>query len=201
MNLEPVNPAHQIKEKNRLEQEWRDYQNTPITRDTKGNGIIKLTGKLGEGMQTLVPDKVWHQLTYKTSWNFFKGYARGHWQGHPTQLHRVIFNLCYPDVVVQGSVDHINPIEKLNNLESNLRDASAAIQAYNKQQKAACTSQYIGVSFHKTNRKWVGRINHNKQRYTVGSHYSEHDAARALNQKAKELKGEYARLLIIADEL
>lgn len=197
--FEDATRAYKTAEQIRQMQEWNEYQKVPIPRDSDGNAMIKLTGNKGEGLHTIVPDKWWHQVTYKVSWNLVSGYAHGCWQGRPTKLHHVIFKLCNPDVKVQGSIDHIDPYQRLNNLETNLRDATDEIQAYNKAKKANCTSQYAGVCFEKSSGKWRGRINHEKKRYSTRPHVSEHEAARELNKLAKELKGEFARVLVIND--
>lgn len=179
--------------------EWAAYLTTPITRDAEGDAVIALTGQKGTGMFTKVPDRIWHELTFNGSWCFDGKYAARYFKGERGHLHRFVYQLCFPESVMQGTVDHFNPSAKLNNLESNLRDASLTLQAYNKEKKAGCTSKYIGVAHHKANNTWRGQIRHDGKRYNTGYHKKENDAARALNTLAKQLKGDHARILEIED--
>jgi predicted transcriptional regulator len=61
-------------------------------------------------------------------------------------------------------------------------------------------SGYKGVSWYPKYNKWLTRISKNKQRIFVGYFESKSDAAKAYNEKAKELFGEYAHLNMVTDE-
>ena len=54
-----------------------------------------------------------------------------------------------------------------------------------------------GVALLKVNKKWVARITFNSKPIYLGCFYSEVEAARCYNRKAKELFGEYAFLNVI----
>jgi len=59
------------------------------------------------------------------------------------------------------------------------------------------SSIYKGVSWHRNEKKWRSRIRYNYEFISLGYFHNEIDAAKAYNQKARELFGEYAYLNII----
>lgn len=186
---------HKSAETRRLKTEWKKYRSSLILRDDDGDAVVRLSGKLGEGMQAKVPAKIWHKLTFKVSWNYAKtGYAQGCWQGKPAMLHKVVYALCNPKVAVQGTIDHIDPSQKLNNLENNLRDATRHIQAYNKQKSVKKVGKYIGINYKKAEKTWYGSISHERKRYYTKSYKSEDAVIEPLNILTRQLKGDYARI-------
>jgi hypothetical protein len=56
------------------------------------------------------------------------------------------------------------------------------------------SSQYYGVSYKKSHKRWRASITHKKVCYRLGSFVEEQDAARAYDAKAIELLGDAARL-------
>lgn len=62
------------------------------------------------------------------------------------------------------------------------------------------TSGYRGVSFYKSRNQWITQINKNKIKHFIGYFNCKHEAARAYNEKAKELYGDKAKLNEILDE-
>lgn len=120
------------------------------------------------------------------------GYRSGRLQGRGLLLHRVAFVLMTGDWP-KALVDHVDG-DRLNNRWSNLREASSAQSVRNRGCFSA-VSPYIGVSWSKAQRGWVGRV------YCGGTvHYcgfSKDDPeklARRRDRKASELFGSYARL-------
>lgn len=92
-------------------------------------------------------------------------------------------------------VDHING-NGLDNRRSNLRLATAFQNLANMAIRPH-TSQYKGVSYYKhrtSYKKWVAEIRCNRKRVRLGAFESEIEAARAYNEAAKNLFGEFARL-------
>lgn len=95
-------------------------------------------------------------------------------------------------------IDHIdgNP---LNNKWSNLREVNSSQNKANKRQrKDAKHSQYKGVcqtSCHNGvwSGKWSARVGKDKKSYYLGCFDSEIEAAKAYDEKAKELFGEHAK--------
>ena len=55
------------------------------------------------------------------------------------------------------------------------------------------SSKYVGVYFVKRRNKWAAEIRHMKNRYSLGLHEKEEDAAKAYDMKAVELYGENAK--------
>jgi hypothetical protein len=90
-------------------------------------------------------------------------------------------------------IDHENN-NKLDNTRKNLRPATPAQNSCNRLKQAKPTSsKYKGVYWHKHSRSWVAVINHKRRRIHLGTFANEEDAARAYDEKAKELFGEFAR--------
>lgn len=105
------------------------------------------------------------------------------------RIHRLILN------TPKGMMtDHKNR-NKLNNLESNLRVATATQNRINSNISSRNTSGYRGVSRRKSERKWtasIGSPNHPKGRTVLGRFKTKEEAALAYNKVAKEFFGEFA---------
>lgn len=56
------------------------------------------------------------------------------------------------------------------------------------------TSKFQGVGFYKKTNKWRARIGYKGKQILLGYHSTPEEAARAYDAKAKELRGEFARL-------
>lgn len=82
----------------------------------------------------------------------------------------------------------------LNNQRSNLRPATPGQNGANKRKRLSATSRYIGV--HRANRedRWKATITCDGKRRWLGTFVSEEKAARAYDDAARELFGEFARL-------
>jgi hypothetical protein len=119
-----------------------------------------------------------------------------HWRVH--QLVAQEF-LTKPDSTHTLSVDHIDR-NKTNNQVSNLRYATVSQNNANRCKRANTSSSYLGVSWSKKNNKWQTCISLNRKNIHIGYFENEHDAARAYNDKALELHGEFANLNEIEDE-
>lgn len=61
-------------------------------------------------------------------------------------------------------------------------------------------SKYKGVSWVEATGKWLARIVVYKTRYELGCFTCKHAAARAYNDKARELRGEFAYLNVVNEE-
>lgn len=88
-------------------------------------------------------------------------------------------------------VDHING-DTLYNRKSNLRICTHADNTYNKKPKIA-TSSYKGVSVHNSTKKWYSQISYKHKKHYIGLFKHEVRAAKAYDNRALELFGEYAR--------
>jgi len=87
--------------------------------------------------------------------------------------------------------DHKNH-HTLDNQRHNLRVCTHQQNQHNQKPQKNRTSKYKGVSWDKTGRKWRTVIQFNQQQVNVGTYKTEIDAAKAYEQKAKELFGEFA---------
>jgi hypothetical protein len=103
----------------------------------------------------------------------------------PLYLHRLIVGALPGE-----TVDHING-NSLDNRKENLRLATSSQNAMNAHKRAGTKSKYKGVSFNQN--LWRSGIYLNGKRIDLGYFKNEIDAARAYDQKALELFGEFAR--------
>ena len=90
-------------------------------------------------------------------------------------------------------VDHRN-CDSLDNRRSNLRFATRTENVRNRRKQKNTTSQFIGVSFRKSEGKWGSEIRCNGKRIWLGRFKSEIEAAKARDSAAKKYHGEFARL-------
>lgn len=89
----------------------------------------------------------------------------------------------------RGEVDHKNG-NGLDNRKCNLRIATSSQNKANTKIRRDNTSGFKGVIWHKASNKWMARV---ADKY-LGLFRSKYEAAKAYNQKAKEMFGEFARL-------
>ena len=104
------------------------------------------------------------------------------------QMHREIMNP--PDGF---EIDHRNN-NALDNRRLNMRTCTRAQNMANSRAQKGKSSAFKGVSFHKEYRKWRGRITHLGKDLHLGFFRSQVRAAKAYDDRAKELFGEFARL-------
>lgn len=104
-------------------------------------------------------------------------------------FHRMIMDIEDSKVCV----DHINH-NTLDNRRSNLRLVTCHQNAMNRKSHKNTLSIFKGISFRKDCKKWQARIMYNYKLIHLGLFESEIEAAKAYDQKAKELFGEFAFL-------
>lgn len=150
---------------------------------------------LTQGKFALVDDEDFEWLS-QHKWHLSQhGYAaRGKHEGYPKKtvgilfMHRVILN------APSGTeVDHING-NRLDNRRSNLRLCTRRQNLQNSRKRDNSSSLYKGVYFDKSRNKWQAYIDGPHGRIHLGRFSQETDAARAYDEKAKEVFGEFARL-------
>lgn len=115
----------------------------------------------------------------------FMGYAMAR-INRPTMMHKLLKN--------GKLIDHINN-NKLDNRKINLRVSDTTCNNHNTTKRQNTTSTYKGVSFIKKLNKYKTSITY--KYYIVGFFDNEFDAAKAYNDKAKELYGELASINLI----
>ena len=90
-------------------------------------------------------------------------------------------------------IDHKN-LNPFDNQKSNLRQATHSQNMMNRSKFSNTTSKYKGVSWKKSNKKWVAQARYNGIVVYLGSFENELEAARAYNEYAKQYYGEFALL-------
>jgi hypothetical protein len=108
--------------------------------------------------------------------------------GKQLRMHRVIMNA--PDGLV---VDHINH-DGENNLKRNLRLCTKQQNARNQRPHKNGSSQFAGICWHKSERKWYARITDHGRQRSLGLFADERAAARARDDAAAALWGPFAHL-------
>lgn len=102
-------------------------------------------------------------------------------------MHRLIM-----DAKMCQIIDHING-NGLDNRRENLRICTHS-QNHQNQHNVSGASQYKGVCLSKSGKKWRAYIYDNGKRIHLGYFFTERAAARAYDNKAKKLFGEFAKL-------
>lgn len=92
-----------------------------------------------------------------------------------------------------NEIDHING-DKTDNRACNLRLATHAQNMRNRPMKPGNKSGAKGVSWHKTNRKWVAQIQVNRRKKTIGYYITIEDAAAAYARESEAMHGEFGRV-------
>lgn len=144
-----------------------------------------------------------NDFDYLNQWKWFADKYKNGWyagrQDYSTgkkkylKMHRVILGIT--DSKLLGEHADRNG---LNNQRSNLRVATKSQNAINVSSRYNSTSNYLGVCWHKREKKWRAQITKDYKKIQIGSFDNEHEAAIAYNQKAVQLFGEFANLNKIA---
>lgn len=82
----------------------------------------------------------------------------------------------------------------LNNQFSNLRPCSAAQNMQNRRKEPGLSSRCKGVYWHKRDKKWMARLQHNRKYLFLGYFKDEEQAGRAYDDSARIHFGEFAKL-------
>lgn len=159
--------------------------------------------KLTQGKVALVDDEDyewlnqwrWHarkdSKTYYAGRSVYMGGGSKNPRIRTISMHRLIINI--PDGIDVDHIDH----DGLNNQKHNLRIATRTQNQYNRTSRHGSSSKYKGVTILQKGKE-KGRISAEircgKKRICLGHFRNEEDAARAYDQKAKELFGEFATL-------
>lgn len=104
------------------------------------------------------------------------------------RMHRQIMGVSDP----KKDVDHIN-MDGLCNLRSNLRVCTRSQNMMNRSAMRNCKSGLKGVSWCRYTSRWRAAIRFGGKQQHIGRFDCKIAAAKAYDEKAKELFGEYAR--------
>ena len=134
----------------------------------------------------------------KVGWLQNTGYLMARVDGDAWNLHKIIYEMHHGDT--DSAIDHKNR-NKSDNAIDNLRLATKSQNEANTEKRSTNSSGYKGVYWLKNAKKWRAKIDYNKKQIHIGLFVDKHDAAKAYNEKARELHGEYAFLNIIDSTL
>jgi hypothetical protein len=109
-----------------------------------------------------------------------------------TFAHRIGYYLYYGTWPV-SALDHINHITTDNRI-NNIRLASSGQNGANKKKANNSFSDFKGVHWKKKNKRWCAQIKFNNKVIHIGLFSDQMAAAKAYDEKAKILHGEYACL-------
>ena len=148
--------------------------------------------QLTRGKYAIVDNKYYKKIS-QLNWHYHSmGYACYHSRinkkYYMVLMHRLIMN------TPQGmDTDHING-NGLDNRQSNLRICTHSQNHMNQRLSSKNTSGFKGVTWKKDSNKWKAYIKIYKKQIHLGHFKNKIDAAKAYNQKAVELFGEFAWL-------
>lgn len=164
---------------------------------------LKLTGST---LVALVDDEDYDRLI-KYSWcligqnprikRSYTQYTKGFYSSGEQFIIKESIRVTLPNEIMQDysyqMYDHIDR-NYLNNLKSNLRKTNYSQNAANRAKSWAGTSKYKGVSWSKITHNWESRITCRGKTIRLGFYPTEIDAAKAYNEAAIKLHGEFAVL-------
>jgi len=145
---------------------------------------------LTRGKVALVDDADFEWLSH-FKWNCrpnHKAFYAFSWiDGHSVSMHRLILNPSRKD-----SVDHING-DGLDNRRENLRICTASQNTANTRRfREGCSSKFKGVSWRRSRNRWLAYYRKDGRFVGLGSYKDEEEAARAYDEAAIEVFGEFA---------
>lgn len=106
---------------------------------------------------------------------------------HFIQMHRLIKDVNDENLII----DHINH-NCLDNRKTNLRIVTHSQNMQNTRLRSNNTSGFKGVSFNKTNNRWIATIVENGNYHFLGSYATKDEAIHARQLGEKKYHGEYA---------
>jgi hypothetical protein len=118
-------------------------------------------------------------------------YHRYQIAGKRYRVHRMIWILHYGSIPKDYIIDHINQI-KIDNRIENLRLVTNSENQMNRSKQKNNKSGYKGVYLDRG--RYRSLIQYHGNRIHIGYYDNKEDAARAYDNKAKELHGEFASL-------
>jgi len=130
----------------------------------------------------------WHALKARNTYYAQRSVPLGNGKYKNLRMHREVVK------TPQGLfTDHIDG-DGLNNQKANLRFCTLQQNQFNRSPRKNCTSKFKGVSWKKSDKKWVAKINIDKKVTHIGFFTDEVEAAKAYDRMAREVYGEFARL-------
>lgn len=171
------------KKKKEIEESKKEDPLPEIKRNKEGQAIIETFNKNKEKVaECIVDDDKYYELI-KYKWHESIGYIKTHMNNTTMLIHRYLMKPEQGDLV-----DHINN-NPLDNRVLNLRICDDSLNSHNRTIKEG---KYRGVS--KNGKNYAAKITKDKKQYNIGTYKTQENAARAYDEKAKELYGQKAKL-------
>jgi hypothetical protein len=158
--------------------------------------------ELTQNKVTVVDDEYYEELS-KFKWYaaeikpscFYtiRNYRSEDGKRHSLRLHRVVWEIKNGRIPVGVQIDHINH-DTLDNRLENLRLCNTSENQANQRKASNKLSKFKGVTWYKARNKWGVRICCHRKLLYLGLFESEIAAAKAYDEKARELFGEFANL-------
>jgi len=117
-----------------------------------------------------------------------KGYYHVTLPGHRIRyVHRLVYQAFKGPLIKGKVVDHIDG-NKLNNCADNLQQVTNRHNVSKGYKGKGTSSNYVGVSWYKRDRKWEARIRVGKRQIFLGKFTSQLDAYKAYNKALNKIQ-------------
>ncbi|MDA8189592.1 MAG: HNH endonuclease [Dehalococcoidales bacterium] len=131
-------------------------------------------------------------------WRALNGYAFLMRRNKAVYLHRVVLERVLGRALMPGEVaDHINR-DRLDNRRENLRAATPSQSLANRAKRAGLSSRFLGVNYitrgSGRTKRWRAYVTKNGEQVSAGYFSTEIEAARARDELARQILGEFAVL-------
>jgi hypothetical protein len=113
-------------------------------------------------------------------------------------IHQLVAREWVSNPEEKRCVDHIDG-DKTNNHHENLRYATHSENGRNAKRRKDCPSEYKGVGWHKSHKKWYATCVVDGKQKTLGYFTSEREAAEAYNAAAVLHYKKFARVNVFSD--
>lgn len=169
------------------------YKNKIIYQDNKILKFLIESPKYGN-KEIIIDTEDWDKINkYKWCIRYNKitdkFYVLSNSYSKMVQLHRLIMNVCSPEI----KIDHESG-DTFDNRKYNLRRCTSSQNSHNYRKPKNNKSGYKGVAWHKNHSKWQAIIQINKKQIHLGYFTDKIKAALAYNKAAIKYHGEFARL-------
>ncbi len=142
--------------------------------------------------QEVIVDDEWYPILNEWNWYFHNGYAARDIGGRNNKQH--IYMHRYICMAPDGyEVDHINQ-NKLDNRKENLRVVLPEKNYYNRAKQINNTTGYKGVCYDRKRNKYMATISYKRKQMNLGRFKTAKEAAKAYNEAAIKLHGDYSCL-------